>query len=256
MSARRARGAAIVAAIIAVIVASTAGAPAASAGPGAPVAVADLCEHLPHLELCAGVTPAPGGARDVAMTMATAVKLGAIEAPAAVDATERIYALELDASATFGRWSAIALNLQIGGGSDGGTWLRSEFGYGLGRTWPNAALAAWGLAGFDVLTERLGFSLVVGGAARAAVRLPRLTLEVVGDYRFRNFDDLMDPTAPGPNRWVPRLRLAALVGHRVTDFSDPTYYGTRVAVEAEQWEGTRVYWLSFGTAFVLGPLPR
>ena len=70
----------------------------------------------------------------------------------------------------------------------------------------NAALAAWGLAGFDVLTERLGFSLVVGGAARAAVRLPRLTLEVVGDYRFRNFDDLMDPTAPGPNRWVPRLR--------------------------------------------------
>jgi hypothetical protein len=48
----RARGAAIVAAIIAVIVASTAGAPAASAGPAPLVAVADLCEHLPHLELC------------------------------------------------------------------------------------------------------------------------------------------------------------------------------------------------------------
>lgn len=252
MSARRAPDAAIVAALTAL----AAAAPVASADPGAPISVADLCEHLPHRDVCAGVSPAPGRRRDLAMTMATTVKLGSITDPAAVDATERIYALELDASATFGRWSAFALNLQLGGGSDGGTWLRSEFGYGLGHTWRSAALAAWGLAGFDVLTERLGFSLVVGGAARAAVRLPRLTLEVVGDYRFRNFDDLMDPTAPGPNRWVPRLRLAALIGHRVTDFRDPTYYGTRIAVEAEQWEGTRVYWLSFGTAFVLGPLPR
>lgn len=250
----RAAVAPLTAVFVVVVVVGGAAAPARADG----ISVMDLCAHLPHKDVCDGVEPyEPYGSDDrTTGTVSTAVKLGSIAEPSAIDDTQRIYALELDAWATFGRRSAFLTTMQIGGGSDGGTWLRYEAGYGLGRTTARASYGAWGMFGFDVLSERLGFSLVVGGGARVAIRLPRLTVEAVGDYRYRNYDDLMDPTAPGPNRWLPRGRLNLLLGHRVNDFADQSYYGTRLGLEVEEWEGTRVYWLSFGTGLVFGRLPR
>ncbi|MCB9564670.1 MAG: hypothetical protein H6708_30155 [Kofleriaceae bacterium] len=242
---------------VAAVTAALATAPRAARGDET---LEDLCAHLPHLDSCDGVEPAPFD--DVAQgVIRGGFRVGLVDDPEAMGGVERLYVLEHQLMIGRPGNSIVAVwDVGFGGSSGGGVFGRVEVGAGYRVHLRDFDAEAWASFGGDGLSQdRIPFSLLLGVGTQATIRLPRLAVTGRVERFIRGWRtiDPADPTTMTDRTGVLRYSALVALGHKLPNqLSSPMYTAPYLEVEIEDLPGGRVTWINVGASHYFGELPR